>query len=456
MNKDVKAADARAASVAPILNGPVLSTLLKLAAPNLANAAARAAFLSLDAWFVSFLGDEALAGVALVFPFFLLVQTTAASAMGGGVSSAIARALGQQKFDEANHIVLHAIVVAMAMAAVFSGVLLLTGDTIYRSLGATGRVLEAASTYSAVVFAGSVFVCLQNLLVNVVRGTGAMAVSASVIVLAELVHVICSPILILGAFGIPSLGIVGAGLGVVVSYTTGTLLLLAYLTSRHSSVRLVRARLQVRLFRAILSVGVISSVNTVQIQLIYIVLTAVAAAFGASAAAGVGAALRLELTLLPLIFTVGSASVTMVGMNIGAGNRRRAISVAWAAAAVAGTFTAAVGLSAAIFASHWMRLFSQDAEIIAVGTAYLAYNGPAYCLLGIGAALFFACQGFGKVLLPTLANTVRLAVLALAGFVGLPLTGMGLDALFVTSAIMIAAAGGLTAFFFWNFIQRSR
>lgn len=364
--------------------------------------------------------------------------------------------IGQRRFDEANYVVLHAIVVAIGMAAVFSALFLLLGDLMFRSLGATGRVLEAANTYSTVVFAGSIFVCLQNLLVNVVRGTGAMVVSASVIVLAELVHVVCSPILILGAFGIPSLGIVGAGLGVVISYAAGTLVSLTYLTSRHTPVRLVIARLQTRLFRAILSVGIISSINTVQIQLIYIVLTAIAATFGANSAAGVGAALRLELTLLPLIFTVGSACVTMVGMNIGAGNRARAFTVAWTAAAVAGAFTAIVGLFAAIFGADWMKLFSQDDEVINVGATYLAYSGPSYCLLGIGSALFFACQGFGKVFLPTLANTVRLAGLALVGLVGLPLTGLNLEALFLTSATMVVVSGGLTALLFWRLIQRAQ
>ncbi len=126
-----------------LIEEPILPTLLRLTAPNLANAAARAAFLTLDAYFVSFLGDEALAGVALVFPFFLLMQTMAASAMGGGVSSAIARALGAGRQDDANPLVMHAVVISLAMAALFSLFFLAAGPALYRAIGASGAALQA-------------------------------------------------------------------------------------------------------------------------------------------------------------------------------------------------------------------------------------------------------------------------------------------------------------------------
>ena len=77
-----------------ILEAPVLPLLLSLAAPNIGEAAARITFLTADALFVSWLGSDALAGVAVVFPLFLILQTATASGIGSGVSSAIGRALG--------------------------------------------------------------------------------------------------------------------------------------------------------------------------------------------------------------------------------------------------------------------------------------------------------------------------------------------------------------------------
>jgi Na+-driven multidrug efflux pump len=327
-----------------LIEEPILPTLLKLTAPNLADAAARVAFLTLDAYFVSFLGSDALAGVALVFPFFLLMQTMAAGAMGGGVSAAVARALGAGRQDDANALVAHAVVIALVMAALFSLIFILAGPALYRAMGARDGVLDAAVTYSLVVFSGGVFIWTTNILINVVRGTGAMMMAAAVVVINEIVHVACAPVLILGFGSIPSLGVAGAGIGVVASYAAGTLVLIAYLASRRAAVWFTHARFERRLFDAILSVGALSSINTLQNQALYIVLSILAASFGGAALAGYGAAVRLEMTLMPLVFTVGAASVAMIGANMGAGETARAVRTAWTAAAIGAVIAGSVGL----------------------------------------------------------------------------------------------------------------
>src|SRR5262249_11191629 len=100
-----------------LLEGPVLTTLLRLAAPNVLNLLAIAGMITFDGLFVGRLGPDALAGVSLAFPFVMLIQHTAASGMGGGVSSAIARALGAGKRDVGNALTLHAFVLALGLAA---------------------------------------------------------------------------------------------------------------------------------------------------------------------------------------------------------------------------------------------------------------------------------------------------------------------------------------------------
>ena len=107
-----------------LLEGPILSTLLRLAAPNVLNLLAIAGMITFDGLFLGRLGPDALAGVSLAFPFVMLIQHTAASGMGGAVSSAIARALGAGRRDVADALVLHAFVLALGLAAAFSCVLL--------------------------------------------------------------------------------------------------------------------------------------------------------------------------------------------------------------------------------------------------------------------------------------------------------------------------------------------
>src|SRR5579862_4544256 len=102
-----------------LLEAPILGTLLRLAAPNVGEAAARIAFIAGDAVFVGWLGTDALAGVSLVFPIFLIMQMTSASGLGAGVSSAVARALGAGRREEADVRAAHAVMLALTAGLLF-------------------------------------------------------------------------------------------------------------------------------------------------------------------------------------------------------------------------------------------------------------------------------------------------------------------------------------------------
>src|SRR5712671_2184386 len=97
-----------------LLDAPIAATLLRLAAPNVLVMVAQASVGLIETYFVGKLGTSALAGVALVFPVVMLMQMMSAGAMGGGISSAIARALGAGRRTDADALVLHAMVIAVA------------------------------------------------------------------------------------------------------------------------------------------------------------------------------------------------------------------------------------------------------------------------------------------------------------------------------------------------------
>ncbi|HTB37240.1 MAG TPA: MATE family efflux transporter, partial [Reyranella sp.] len=125
-----------------ILEAPVLPLLLSLAAPNIGEAAARITFLTADALFVSWLGSDALAGVAVVFPLFLILQTATASGIGSGVSSAIGRTLGAGEHARATSLAGVAVAIALIGAGLTSALLLIAGPRLYAAMGLVGRPLE--------------------------------------------------------------------------------------------------------------------------------------------------------------------------------------------------------------------------------------------------------------------------------------------------------------------------
>src|SRR5262245_24801059 len=171
-----------AAKTKRLLEGPVLSTLLKLAAPNVLNLLALAGMITFDGLFVGRLGADALAGVSLAFPWVMLVMQSTNGGMGGGVSSAVARSLGAGQRDRADALVFHAFVLALGLGAAFSSALLVGAPFLFRFMAADDEVLRAGMAYANVAFGGAVCLCVLNLLGNAVRGTGNMVLPASVII----------------------------------------------------------------------------------------------------------------------------------------------------------------------------------------------------------------------------------------------------------------------------------
>src|SRR6266853_1609132 len=308
-----------------LLEAPILPTLLRLAWPNIAVMLVMASTGLIETWWVSRLGTDALAGIALVFPLYMMMQMLSAGAMGGGISSAIARALGGGRRADADALVLHAIVVNLTIGIVCSVLVLAFGPALYRALGGEGASLDAALRYSNVVFAGTTLVWLMNALANVIRGGGNMWVPSLWICVGVVLLVPLSPCLIFGLGPFPALGIAGAGVAVVATTALTALALGWHIAAGRSVARFRWARLRWALFADILRVGGVASISTLQTNLTVLLTTAlVGIAAGPEAIAGYGTGNRLEFLLVPLVFGLGAPLVALVGSNIGAGQKERA------------------------------------------------------------------------------------------------------------------------------------
>ncbi len=429
-----------------LLEAPIAATLLRLAAPNMLVMLAQASTGLIETYFIGKLGTEPLAGVALVFPLLMLMQMMSAGAMGGGISSAIARALGAGRRGDADALALHALALALGFALVFMLALLGGGRHLYRAMGGSGGVLAAALAYSNVVFAGAVLIWVFNSLANVIRGTGDMATPAIVTCAGVVALIPLSPCLIFGWGPFPRLGIAGGAVAMLAFYAAGSLALAAYLRSGRCVVRLAfrGMRLRRRLFADILRVGAVAALITLQTNLTIAIATGLVGRFGAGAIAGYGTGSRLEYLLVPLVFGLGGPLVAMVGTNLGAGRRDRALRTAWIGAAIASALCEAIGLAAAAVPGAWLRLFDSDPAMLDAGSRYLHAVGPAYGLFGLGLALYFAAQGAGRLLWPLLANVARLAIAAGGGLLVLRWGG-GLTPVFLALAAALAAFGLINA-----------
>jgi len=407
-----------------LLHGAIVPTLLLLAWPNILVMTAQASTGLIETWWVSKLGTDALAGMALVFPGFMMMQMLSAGAIGGGISSAVARALGAGRRADADALVLHAVLINLGLGVATSVLFLAFGRQLYAAMGGRGGSLEAAMAYSNVVFAGNVLVWLMNALASVIRGTGNMLVPALAVCLGVVLLVPLSPLLIFGWGPIPAMGIAGGGVAVLATTALMNAVLGWYILSGRCVVRLRRARLSGPMFADILRVGGVGAISTLQTSLTVVLTTAIVGAHGGpDAVAGYGTGARLEYLLIPLVFGLGAPMVAMVGTNIGAGQRQRALRIALTGGGIAFALTETIGIIAAVWPRAWLELFGHDLAMLEAGIAYLRIVGPAYGFFGLGLSLYFASQGAGRLEWPLLGGLIRLIVAVGGAWLALTITG---------------------------------
>lgn len=426
----------------PLLSSPILPTLARLSVPNVLALMIQAMVAIAETIYIGILGTEPLAAMALVFPMIMLTQMMSSGAIGGGVSSAISRALGADDEARARTLMVHAIVISVIVGLGFTAFFLALGPAIYRVLGGQGGVFEQAIIYSNMLFSGAVFIWSFNTLASVVRGTGDMRSSSATVVAVAALQIIIGGCLSLGLGGFPRLGIGGVAIGQVTAFASGSLFLLFLLGSGRLRLGLTfqGVALERGMFFDILKVGAVSCLSPLQSVLTVLILSGFVARFGTETLAGFGIGVRLEFLLVPIAFAIGVASVPMVGMAIGAGNVERARRVAWTAGSLSAFVVGLMGAVVIIDPDLWAALFTGNEHVKSATHLYLRTAGWGFAPMGFGLAIYFASQGAGRMIGPVLAGTVRLLIVALGGLWLLSI-GAEESAFFVLVAAAMLAYG---------------
>ena len=403
-----------------------------------------------ETWYVGQLGIMPLAGMALVFPLVMLQQMLSAGSMGGGITSAVSRAIGANNLDKANALVLHAALIGLSIGLLFTVVFALFGEFIFSALGGKGEALAQCLSYAHVAFAGSVSVWLTNALASVIRGSGNMRTPAKALLITCLVQVVLSALLGLGFGPVPRLGMMGIAAGLWIAFTGTAIYFLWFLRSDNSTLRLsLNSPLSKELFVDILKVGGMSSISSVLTVATILVVTRLIASFGPEALAGYGIGTRLEFLLVPITFSFGVACLPMVGMALGAKLVTRAKQVAWTGAVMSAALVGSIGWVVMVWPGLWANLFSNDPLVLASASQYFLTVGPCYGFFALGLCLYFASQGAGKLGGPILAGTFRLALVT-SGGVWLSHHNGTADQMFMVIAAGMISYGVLTALTVWK------
>ena len=219
-----------------LVDGPILRTLLSLAWPNVIALTAGTCVVIAETSYIGRLGVESLAAMALVFPCVMLTMTMSGGAMGGGVASAIARALGAGDVDRASTLAAHALLIGLCFGLVFMLGMLIFGPKLLQLLGGRGNVLAQAIGYTQIFFGGAVVPWLMNTMAGVLRGTGNMKLPSLLMLSSAVCQIILGGTLGLGFGPIPQFGMRGVAAGSLIAYMVSISVMSWYLFSGRARV----------------------------------------------------------------------------------------------------------------------------------------------------------------------------------------------------------------------------
>lgn len=431
-----------------LLHGPVTSVLLGLAMPTIGVLVAQTIVGIAETYYVSKLGTDALVGVSVVFPVWMFMTMISAGGLGNGVASAVARALGAGRTGDADDLVLHAVAIAVGMGGIFSLTIWIFGADLFAALGAQGRALEQAEAYAFWLFLSAIPIWTVNLCSAALRGAGNVRVPALVSLAGVVALVGLSPLLIFGLGSFEGFGISGAGIAVTTFYSAAAVVLLRYLYQAGGGVRLRLHRLRLRQVREIFSVGLLASISAAQLNLAVMLITGFAGSFGNATLAGYGIGSRLDYMFIPVLFGLGSAVLTLVGTAVGAGDIARAKAVAKVGTLLGAAFTGLVGIVVTVAPQLWLRIFTDEPQVLVAGSTYLRIVGPFYLATGATFILGFVSQAAKRPGWTTFAGTVRLAVVGFGGWALVSILHLPFYGLPAVVALGQLAAAGITILVF--------
>lgn len=430
-----------------LLSGPLWPLLLRMSAPNTLAFFIQAVVVLAEVWFISQLGTAELAAVALAFPIIMLTQQMAFGTLGGAVASAIARSLGSGDTPRAERLLWHALLIALGAGIVFLLAFLALGKVLLVAMGGDGLVLVEAMSYCVTFLSGAILIWLSGTLSAALRGMGSMRFPAMTMIIGSGIQVTLAGGLILGWFGLPKLGLVGAPLSVIANGAFVSLVSFVKLSHQSARVQLKSSQLlfEKALFKDIFNVALPAFLAPVFNVGTIILLTGLVGQFGDAALAGYGLGARIEFLMIPLIFSVGTAMSTLVGIHVGAKKIARAESIGWLGGCVTGLGSGMIGLTLVLTSHHWISLFTADSATYLVAKQYIEIVGLCFTFQGLGLSLYLASQGANAMKWPVIATILRFVVAILGGWVAVNYFSSGLSGVFYSSAVAMILFGFMIA-----------
>ena len=274
--------------------------------------------------------------------------------------------------------------------------------------GATPEILDTAVEYMSVIAYGAFFLfhhddepCHE--------GGGNPTLSMTVMITSAVVNIILDPVFIFGL----GMGIKGAAMATVIAKIAGAIMQLWYFLSGRSALALAWKHLRpnLRIIWDIYRVGLPSLLIQVSGNLAVIIANQILGGFGYIPIAVMGIVLRMQMLAFMPVIGISQGLIPIVGYNFGAQKRRRIREALYKGAGAGSLFSTLVGLAFFLFSGFFLRIFTDDPQVLATGTGALRVMVLIYPLLGPQTVSITFFQAIGKGLPSLLLSMLRQFIL---------------------------------------------
>lgn len=378
-----------------------------LAVPMILELIMESTFAVVDIYFVGTLGASAVATVGLTETYLFLLYSIGMG-LSMGVTAVVARRVGEKDTEHASLTAVQAVVLAVLVSVPFALAGIFFAQDLLALMGADEWTLEHGYPYMQWMLGGNAVVMLLFVINAVFRGAGDAAIAMRVLWVANGVNMILDPVLIMGLGPFPEMGIEGAAIATVIGRGIGVALQVRTLFKGGKHIRVEQQHL--RADKPIIKRIVETSLGGVGQMIIgmtsWIFIMRILAGFGSHAVAGATIALRIMMFTMMPAWGMSNAVATLVGQNLGAQRPDRAERSVWVVGVWNMSFLILVAVMFFLFGESLVGFFTDDAGVIAVGSAWLSIVSYSYFVYAWWMVAVQAFNGAGDTITPTKINFV--------------------------------------------------
>ena len=391
MSRNGSEAGAAARRMRDLTTGSVWRHLIEFSWPLFLGNLFQVLYNTVDTYWVGrFLGTAALGAVSVSFPV-VMVLVAAIAGLTMATTALVAQFRGAGDEVRVRRTVATSLVMLSLVGLSVMTIGIAWRVPILNLIRTPAQILDQAAVYLGIFLAGLVPMIVYNVFSGVLRGLGDSRTPLIFLVVATVTNIILDPIFIVGLGPIPAMGVAGAAWATIIAQVLAAGLAFRYV-SRYTDL-LPKERAEWRpdggLARTLFRVGIPSALQHTLISSAMLVVTTLVNSFGATVVAAFGAAQRVDQFVFLPAQSVSLAVTALVGQNLGAGREDRVREVVRNAAILSGCLAATMTLFVWTEGAALMRIFTDDAAVIAEGMRYLRTVGLGF----VPMALMFVASG---------------------------------------------------------------